>query len=296
MATSQRRVPNIAPNGKDATHRETCTQLTRKPGEAQYNGTMKLFRLLVAGALIAIAGTAPKTAIAQDSQEPSRMQQALAFAQNIPWQGIGMSALDRARRSVALGPYVGLAGTGGKNQDLDAALSFGLGLSRFAIPIAPDRAEIEGVLKDRFVKLFLEKLDQAMKGSLDGSNVHPKQIAKDVWNDILQGYLEGRRHRMLEDPGFRIHVEGTRLFAADAWQARATVGTGVLGVAVGLSFGGHFGDANYAFIGLEAAKPLVFGTARTPVVDILGRVDRGFGEDHDDLSFSLGARLLLDVL
>ncbi len=257
---------------------------------------MKLFRLLAASALIAIALTVPKTAIAQHSQEPSRMQQALAFAQNIPWQRIGMSALDRARRSVALGPYVGLAGTNGKNQDLDTALSFGLGLSRFAIPIAPDRAEIEGVLKDRFVKLFLEKLDQALQGNLDGSNVNPKQIARDVWNDVLQGYLKGRRHRMLEDPGFRIHVEGTRLFAADAWQARATVGAGIAGVAVGLSFGGEFGDANYAFLGLEAAKPLVFGKARTPVVDIYGRVDRGFGEGHNDLSFSVGARLLLDVL
>lgn len=224
------------------------------------------------------------------------MDSAMVFAQNIPWERVGQSALERARRSVALGPFVGITGVGGGGRDLDSALSFGVGISRFDISIAPDRAEIEGVLKERFKTLFKEKLKEALRGSLNGNNVDPKQIAKDAWTDVLEAYIEGRKHRMLEAPGFRIHLEGTRIFAAEAWQARGTVGTGVSGFSLALSFGGEFGDDNFAFIGLEATKPLVFGNARTPVVDIMARVDRGFGEAHNDASVSLGARLLLDIL
>lgn len=254
---------------------------------------MKLSSLIASSLLAAVVFLVPQTASAQ---EASRMDSAMAFAQNIPWERIGQSAFERARRSIALGPFVGVTGVGGGGRDLDSALSFGVGISRFDIPIAPDRAEIEGVLKERFKTLFKEKLKEALQGNLNADNVDPKQIAKDAWNDVLAAYIEGRKHRILEDPGFRIHLEGTRIFAAEAWQARGSVGTGVSGFSFALSFGGEFGDDNFAFIGLEATKPLVFGNARTPVVDIMARVDRGFGEAHDDVSVSLGARLLLDIL
>jgi hypothetical protein len=254
---------------------------------------MKLFSFVAASILLTAVSASPQTA---NAQSQSHLEQAQAFAQNIPWQGIGQSALERARRSVALGPFVGLAGVGGGDRDLDGALSFGLALWRFDVPIVPDRAEIEGILKERFKKIFMEKLAEAMRGNLDGSNIDAKQIAKAAWNDVLEAYIKGRRNRVLEDPGFRFHVEGTRLFAADVWQARGTVGAGIAGVSLALSFGGEFGDDNFAFLGLEVTKPLVFGEARTPVIDLLVRVERGFGEGHNDLSYSSGARLLLDIL
>lgn len=254
---------------------------------------MKRVSLPVCTLLAAFAVGAPKTAQAQD---PSILQQAAHYAQSIPWQGIGMNALERARRSLALGPFVGMHAMRGPGGDMDGAISFGLGLSRLDVPIVPDRAELEGILRARFQDLFVQKFKEALAGDINGRGVNPKEIATQAWNDVLAAYLEGRRHERLEDPGLRIHVEGTRFFRADAWQARATVSLGIGPIALGLAGGGQFGDDNFGFVGVEATKPIVFGEARTPLLELFGRADRGFGDGHDDWSFAFGARFLLDVI
>ncbi len=233
---------------------------------------------------------------AASAQEQSVADKAAMFAQSVPWQGIGMNALERARRSIAIGPFIGLHGVRGPGNDMDGAISFGIGLSRFDVPIIPDRSEIESILKDRFKALFIQKFNEALQGDVNGRGIDPKQIAKQAWNDVLSAYLKGRKHQMLEKPGLRLHAEATKLFVQDAWQGRITASIGIGPIALGFSGGGEFGDANFAFVGIEATKPLVFGEARTPVLELFGRLDRGFGEGHNDLDASLGARFLLDIL
>ncbi len=142
---------------------------------------------------------APKKPTTQIKQERS--------LRTFPGSALGKALSNAHVAHLPLG-HSELSGVGGGGRDLDGSISFGLGLARFDIPIAPDRAEIEAILKGRFQKLFLEKLGEAMRRKLRGGSVDAKQIAKDAWNDVLQAYIAGRRHRVLEDPGFRIHVEG----------------------------------------------------------------------------------------
>ncbi len=147
----------------------------------------------------------PKKAAAQDLE---KLYQAAEFANTVPWEGLGYSAADRLRRSIAIGPFVGAHGNlGHSGDDGGVGISFGLGLSTFDVPILPDRNELEHILKDRFKTLFLQKVEEAMAGNVTTDQLDLKSIAKQVWEDVVAAYLRGRQHRMLETPGFRAHIE-----------------------------------------------------------------------------------------
>ncbi len=243
--------------------------------------------LMASGFVWALLASSP-VALAQ---ETPAMQQAIAFSQDIPWGDIAASGLDRARRSIAFGPSVSAVGQ--SRDGFDGTISFGVGLYRFNVPIAPDRTEISAILRERFTTLFLERLKEAKGGA---TGLSAKQVAKQVWDDILKSYVKGRKPRLLEEPGVRILAEGTRFLGGDTWHSRLIVGIGGGPFSLGLAVGGEFGEENRAFVGVELAKPLVFGGARSPVLDLLVRADRRFGNGPERLSFSFGARFLLDVI
>ncbi len=254
---------------------------------------MKLSRALTTVVFLYMALSSRKAA----AQDLEKLYQAAEFANAVPWEGLGYNAADRLRRSIAIGPFVGAHGNlGHSGEDGGAGISFGLGLSTFDVPILPDREELQHILKDRFKTLFLQKIEEAMQGNLTTDQLDLKSIAKQAWEDVVAAYLRGRKHRMLETPGVRAHIEGVRLLQVGSWQTRASLGMGLGNMTFGLTFGGEFGDNNLAFVGPEVTLQLLFGNARSPILDLFARADVPLGEKNGPVDISLGARFLLDVL
>src|SRR3954470_1511455 len=83
-----------------------------------------------------------------DSMVDQAIARAAAAAPTV--EHIAMGALRRARRSVSVGPTVGLSTTAILQPgDVDAALSFGLGLELFDVPVMPSMEAIQELVKER---------------------------------------------------------------------------------------------------------------------------------------------------
>ncbi len=91
-------------------------------------------------------------------------------------------------------------------------------------------------------------------------------------------------------------IEATRLLQVGSWQTRGSVGMGLGKMTFGLTFGGEFGDNNLAFVGPEVTLQLLFGNARSPILDLFARADVPLGENNGPVDITLGARFLFDVL
>lgn len=194
------------------------------------------------------------------------------------------AAVQRTRRSIALGPTVGVAGAYvfGPDQP-DAAITFGLAFRKFDIPWLPDRDDVKDMLIDR---------------AREGGDV--TDMVKDVGGEVL-GELTGRRPRppkTLEKPSLAITLEGARFLDSGDWQVRAVVGFGISKITLGPVLDGHIGDAKGLLLGGELAVHLTpWKGVRSPVVDIYLRGELGVTKQVDDINVaSLGTRFLYDLI
>ncbi|MBL4635721.1 MAG: hypothetical protein JKY56_17805 [Kofleriaceae bacterium] len=223
----------------------------------------------------------------------STLESVLRYATKVPWSDVGHSAFNRFRRSIVLGPYAGATGVVGSNDGNGGSLSFGVSFSHFDIPIVPDLSEFEEIVKGRFVAAIKEKL-RSLAGK--PSKLELAQLAKETWREVLSAFVDGPPRTIFEEPGVRIHAETSYQLATKDWQVRGTVGMGIGGLSVAVALGAQAGERDYLFVGAELSKPLIFGKIRTPVLDILVRVDHGLGDGSDFRSVALGARITLDIL
>jgi hypothetical protein len=190
-------------------------------------------------------------------------------------QGSADAAIQRTRRSLALGPTVGVAGAYAIGPDrADAPVTFGLAFRKFKIPWMPERDDVVKSIRDRGVV--------------------------ETGKDVL-GQLTGRRPRppkTLEKPSMAITVEGARFLDSGDWQVRAAVGIGISKITIGPALSGHIGDADGLLVGGELGLHLTpWKGVRSPVVDVYLRGELGVTSQLDDTDIvSLGTRFLYDLI
>jgi hypothetical protein len=199
-------------------------------------------------------------------------------------QSTARAAVQRTRRSIALGPIVGAGGAYAIGPDqADAPLTFGLAYRKFDIPWLPDSKEI----KDRVI-------DRA----LEGGDV--EDMVKDVAGELM-GEVSGRRPRppkTLEKPKMAITLEGVSFLDSGEWQVRGAIGFGVSKVTIGPAFSGHLGDLDGLLLGGELAVHLTpWDGVRSPVVDVFLRGELGVTSQVEDVDLvGLGVRFLYDLI
>lgn len=215
--------------------------------------------------------------------------------------GLVRGSVNRARRSVAFGPSVGLTPTyATADTGFDTALTFGLGIYLFKIPIVPGIDEIKEIVQERVKAKVQERLKDALlrgeKPTEDDLARWGREIYEEVKADLL-----GRmnvRSKTFEKPRFALDLEGQYLFGNDWWETRMTFGFGVKSITFGPTLALRMWDSTGLALGGELAlRALPSKSPRSPVIDVfvrmdfelLDRTDRG-----DELSF--GLRFLLDVI
>ncbi|MGE0871482.1 MAG: hypothetical protein AB7P03_23180 [Kofleriaceae bacterium] len=217
---------------------------------------------------------------------------------------VAKGAIRRARRKVSIGPSVG--GFAGYGKDFDGAVSFGLGVEVFDIPVLPTFENLKAIVKER----AKAKLKQALVESLKGQPPDPsqleariEQLAAEAWNQAVQEVLgmANIRAKTMERPSMTIALEGNRYFDSSDWAMRARVGKGVWKLTLGASLALGFTDPKVnAYLGPEIAVHFLTSKGpRASVLDVFVRADfelRNRNEAYSADIYALGVRYLLDVL
>ncbi len=199
-------------------------------------------------------------------------------------QSSAKAAVARTRRSIALGPTVGVAGAYLVGPDqAEVPITFGLAFRRFDIPWLPDQDDVKEMV-----------IDRAREGGSVGDMV------KDVGGELLDR-VTGRHPRppqTLEKPKLAITLEGAKLVDTGDWQIRASAGIGLWKVTIGPALSGHLGAADGLLIGGELGVHLTpWDGVRSPVIDLYLRGEAGVTSQVDELEVvSVGTRFLYDLI
>lgn len=218
------------------------------------------------------------------------------LATNAPvLERIAKGTLKRARRAIAIGPTVGAwAGYLPDPGETETAITFGLGLEVFKIPVLPTPDNLKQIAIERAkAKIAAGGLPAAGAG---------EQFVREVWDDVVKEILgmEDIRGRTMERPRLTLALEANRYLDAEAWATRLRVGIGISRVTLAGSFAVAFTDPRTSvFTGLELVTHFLLSKQpRSSVVDVFFRAD--FEVRNRDLAnvdtFVLGTRFLLDVL
>jgi hypothetical protein len=255
--------------------------------------------------------TAPSAPAPPPADNDSMVDQAIARAAAAAptVEHVAMGALRRARRSVSVGPTVGLSTTAILQPgDVDAALSFGLGLELFDVPVMPSMEAIQELVKDRVKTEAKDRMKQVFAGR-QPDPVEVDQLVAQIYADVRKEILglDNVRPRTFEKPELSVALEANRLFRADRWLGRARLGIGVWKLTLGLTSAvGHVcrgdgcDDRVKVFVGPEiVVHALTSPNPRANVFDVFLRADlqaNGRGTDGTYDQVMLGARFLLDVI
>jgi hypothetical protein len=221
---------------------------------------------------------------------------------------IARGTVRRARRAISIGPTVGLWGGAFISPgEVDAALTFGLGLELFKVPVIPGPETIKALVIER-VKA---KLKDQVVARFQGREADPveaeawaRQIYEEVKAEVLG--LENVRSKTMERPRLTLALEANRMFDADRWLARLRAGVGVWKVTLGVSAavgrvcrGTAECDDLHAYVGPElVAHFLTSKNPRASVLDVFLRLDfEATGRTSDPYDqLVVGARYLLDLI
>ena len=223
-------------------------------------------------------------------------------------EGIARGTFNRARRAISIGPTAGLwTAAFIEPGEVDAALTFGIGLETFKVPVFPDMQTIKALINERVKAQLKDRLKAAFKGQ----TVEPMDLdrmAVEVYTEVRDEILGKKnvRAKTMERPGYTIGFEANRVFGAERWLGRTRVGVGVWKVSLVLSAmfgrvcrGGECDDKIKGWIGPEVvAHFLVSKKPRASVVDVFLRFDIQATGRVDTSTYDqavLGVRYLLDV-
>jgi hypothetical protein len=204
---------------------------------------------------------------------------------------IAKGAFRRARRAVSIGPTVGGFGGVFGGDTGDGAISFGLGLEVFEVPIVPSPDNIKALVIQR----AKEKLKARQLSTADA-----QQVAREAWDEAIKELfgIEGLKYNTMEKPRFSVALEGNRFFDGEAWAFRMRAGIGIWKVTVAASFATAFFDETRVYAGFDISTHfLVAKRPRSSVLDVFVRADFGL-KDRDVANsdfYGVGVRYLLDA-
>lgn len=214
---------------------------------------------------------------------------------------IAKGTVRRARRKVSIGPTLGAFGSYG--DAADGALTFGLGLEVFKIPVLPTLDNLKVLVRERAKAKLEEMVLASFKGQPPPDQAQLEQLAAEAWNEALQEILgmENIRAKRLERPQLTLALEANRYFDASTWATRLRVGAGVWKVTLAASAAAGFTDPKTSvWVGPEVVLHVLMSKGpRASVLDVFVRADfevRSRGEAFSQDLYTLGARYLLDVL
>ena len=213
---------------------------------------------------------------------------------------IARGTVRRARRAIAIGPTVGgwFAYAPGP-EATEQAVSFGIGLEVFKIPIMPGVETFKALVQERLKAKVRQQIADRFKG-VPPEPLEIERIVGEAFEEAKAEILGEKdiRSKTLERPRFSVGLEANRLFESELWMTRLRLGVGVWKLTVGGSLAAGFGDDTLVFVGPELSMHLLLAKgARSPVVDVFVRGD--FAATHRDLDgdhVSVGARFLLDLI
>lgn len=206
----------------------------------------------------------------------------------------------RARRVISFGPTAGLwLGAVPAQDDSESALTFGLGLELFKVPVFPGPETLKALVIERAKAKLKDQLRARFRGQ-PAPPIEAEQLAREIWEEAVKEVLglENIRPKTMERPRLTAALEVNKLFRADAWMPRVRLGVGVWKVTLAGSFGVATADGTPVYTGVELVTHfLVSKNPRASVMDVFLRAD--FEVRHRDTNTDqlvLGARFLLDVI
>jgi hypothetical protein len=220
-----------------------------------------------------------------------------ALAEEFSVERTAKLALARARRGVAIGPFVGAAPTydvsGG---GVEGMLVFGLAFSSFDVPIVPDSESIKAIVAEETKERLKDVVKQMALQGRAPSQDELDQLARDIYKAVLDEFLSEREPRLWEKPRFRLAVEGAKILGTGTWQTRATAGLGIKRFSLGPTLMLSAGEATDFYLGGELSAQLLPGKGvRSPIIDLFFRVDFGVTDGAGNF-MTVGARLILDII
>jgi hypothetical protein len=224
----------------------------------------------------------------------------LCHAQKLRKAGkIAKLAIERTRRGIALGPWIGGVGAIGLDSgDADGAISFGTTLMFFKVPVLPDTETIQEIIKDRVQAQMLARIKQVtLERGKPPSKAEAQNLAKEIAKEVLATFVEERKPKKLEKPRFALNVESARFFRSDAWEFRTTPTWGIGPVFVGPTLLARTEPDAAAYIGPEIHVAVMPGSGpRSPIIDVFLRADFALGGAGTEHIVSAGVRFVLDII
>ena len=206
---------------------------------------------------------------------------------------IAKGTFKRARRAISIGPTVGaFAGYFPDAEQADYAITFGLGIEVFKIPVLPGPE----LIKDVAIQRAKERLRSA---SPQATNLD--QLAQQIWDDTVKEVLgmENIRGKRLEKPRLTVALEVDRLVDSEVWMTRFRAGLGISKVTLAGTAAVAFTDPETSiYTGLELVLHVMMSKhPRSSVADVFVRAD--FEVRHRDLAnadfYGIGVRYLVDA-
>jgi hypothetical protein len=255
-------------------------------------------RRLGVSTIVIIAASTVTTAVPARAQEAAKADEVFSGRATDLVKAMALNALRRTRRSLVLGPFVGIApGASIDPFEGDIRLSFGVALYHLDIPPIPSPQRLVDILKSRARERFLSELARVSTGGAIGDQA-ARDLADQVWEDIKAEFLLEHRPRRFEKPSFAILAEVEHLFGADAWELGALLAFGLGPVYFGAGPVGHFDGGADLYTAIELGLPIMLSRSlRTPLAHLFVRGDIAT-TDRDERADRLfgGVRLALDIL
>jgi hypothetical protein len=207
---------------------------------------------------------------------------------------IAKGTFKRARRAISIGPTVGaFAGYFPGAERSDYAITFGLGLELFKIPVLPGTE----LLKDIAIKRAKERL---LSANPQAANLD--QLAQQIWDDTVKEVLamENLRGKRIEKPRLTVALEANRLLDSEVWMTRFRAGLGISKITLAGTTAVAFTDPETSiYAGVELVLHVMMSKApRSSVADVFVRAD--FEVRNRDLAnadfYGIGVRYLVDAL
>jgi hypothetical protein len=216
---------------------------------------------------------------------------------DIPVEKLATNTVSRVRRAVSFGPYAGVMPVIPGAGDSDAALSFGLSVSVFKVPIIPDSDTIKRIVRERAQARLIKVVEAAARRGEKPTQEDLAELGREIIQQVLDEFLAERAPKVWEKPRFHMHLEAARLFRSGSWQSRTTAAIGLWRVSLGPSLLLDFADGADVFLGPELSiKLLPWKGPRSPVVDLFLRVDFALTDDARENLTAFGARFALDLI
>ena len=237
-----------------------------------------------------VASAAPASADIDYAEVSAKAEQAISTGAKISF-----ATTNRIRRSIAFGPQVGTY-TGLSivpSSDLVGGITFGMALYTFDIPTILD---IQELLK---AQLEIAIKAEASRIIAEGGTPDLEAIARTEYANLKEDIMGKITQKTLEKPKLGVILEGMYQYQpGNALGARLSVTYGIGPVSLGL--GAYFlrgGGNSAAYVGPDLSLRMTpWGKAWTPVIDIYARLDVGFDEGERPYVFTVGGRMLLDLI